>query len=322
MEKNRPAEVTVPPAAKRSPGLLGVLLFALTLALASGCSVRKIAVNKLGNALAGSGTTFATDDDPELVKAAVPFSLKLMESLLAENPNHKGLLFAAASGFTQYGYAFVQQDADEMESEDLAKATVLRERARRLYLRARDYGLRGLDASHPGFSAQLRTTPQTATRTLSKRDVPLAYWTAASWAAAISVSKDDPARIGEIPQMEALMDRALELDESFDQGAIHCFLITYEMARQGAAGDPTERAQKHFERAMELSHSRLAGPLVALAEAVSVQKQDLKQFDDMLQRALAINPDAEPESRLVNLVMQRRARWLRSQRELLFLIPE
>src|SRR5512137_791915 len=113
--------------------------------LSSGCSVKRVAVNKVGDALAGGGTTFASDDDPELVKAAVPFSLKLMESLLNESPRHEGLLLAAASGFTQYAYAFVQEDADEMEDKDLAAAEELRGRARRLYLRAHNYGLRGLD---------------------------------------------------------------------------------------------------------------------------------------------------------------------------------
>ena len=73
--------------------LLVALVFCL---LATGCSIKRIAVNKLGDALAGGGTTFASDDDPDLVKAAVPFSLKLMESLLAESPRHKGLLFATA----------------------------------------------------------------------------------------------------------------------------------------------------------------------------------------------------------------------------------
>ena len=97
-----------------------VLLLCLCVCLAGGCSVRKMAVNKLGNALAESGTTFASDDDPELVKAAVPFALKLMESLLAESPEHEGLLFATSSGFTQYAYAFVQQEADELEERDHA----------------------------------------------------------------------------------------------------------------------------------------------------------------------------------------------------------
>ena len=104
----------------------------------TGCSLKRYAVNQVGNALASGGSTFARDDDPELVRAAVPFSLKLMESLLAESPRHRGLLFATSSGFTQYAYAFIQQDADELEDKDLAAAKALRVRAKRLYLRARD----------------------------------------------------------------------------------------------------------------------------------------------------------------------------------------
>ena len=69
--------------------VLRIWITALVLSLAgSGCSVRRLAINKLGDALSGSGGAFASDDDPELVKAAAPFSLKLMESLLAESPRH------------------------------------------------------------------------------------------------------------------------------------------------------------------------------------------------------------------------------------------
>lgn len=287
-----------------------------------GCSIRKLAVNKLGDALAGGGTTFASDDDPELVKSAVPFSLKLMESLLNESPKHKGLLFATSSGFTQYGYAFVQQDADELETKDFAAAEAMRARAKRIYLRARNYGLRGLEVAHRGFTNQLATQPRAAVAKLVKRDVPQAYWTAAAWGAAVSLSKNDPEIIAQIPQMEALIDRALELDESWGDGAIHSFLINYEMSRQGAEGDPVVRARKHFERALALTKGRQAGPLVTFAEAVCIEKQDAKQFEELLNRALAINPDTQPETRLVNLVMQRRARWLLSRQEDLFLTVE
>src|SRR5215471_9957059 len=116
----------------RLPGCLALLATLLF----SGCSVRKFAVNKLGDSLANSGTTFASDNDPDFVGQAVPFSLKLIEGLLAESPKHRGLLFAAASGFTQYSYVWVQEPADEVESADLEKSTVLRVRARSLYLRA------------------------------------------------------------------------------------------------------------------------------------------------------------------------------------------
>ena len=97
------------------------LLLAIA-AVSSGCSIKKIAVNKLGDSLADSGTTFASDDDPDLVGEALPFSLKLMEGLLAENPRHRGLLLAASSGFTQYAYVYVQQDAERMEDQDQARA--------------------------------------------------------------------------------------------------------------------------------------------------------------------------------------------------------
>ena len=297
-------------------------LFALVGLLATGCSIRRLAVNKVGDALAGGGTTFASDDDPELVKAAVPFSLKLMESLLAESPRHRGLLFATASGFTQYAFAFVQQDADEIQDRDLAAAEVLRARARRLYLRARDYGLRGLAVAHANFAAKLQADPKAAVALARTRDVPLLYWTATAWAAAISLAKDDPHLIADIPQVEALIDRALALNEAYDSGAIHGFLINYEMVRQDTKGDPAARARQHFERAMALSHGWQAGPLVTFAEAVCVQKQNLREFDARLNQALAINADTHPEVRLVNLVMQRRARWLLARRGDLFLIPD
>jgi len=300
-----------------------VLLAGLALCCAgSGCSIRRYALNKAADALAESGATFASDDDPELIKAAAPFSLKLMESFLAENPRHPGLLAAAASGFTQYAYAFVQEDADEAEPTDLAAAEALRTRARRLYLRAKGYGLRGLEVKHPGFGKALLADPKAAVRSATKADVLLLYWTASAWASGISLSKDDPEMVGQIAAMEALIQRALDLDESYGKGAIHSFMISYEMSRPGAAGDPVARARHHFERALALSHGIDASPFVALAEAVTIQKQDVKEFESLLNRALAINPEANPDSRLVNTVMQRRARWLLSRESELFLPNE
>lgn len=285
----------------------------------NGCSIRRYAMNKAADAIAQSGTTFASDDDPELIKAAAPFSLKLMESFLAENPRHTGLLSAAASGFTQYSFAFPQQEADEIEERDLAAAEALRTRARKLYLRAQRYGLRGLEVKHPGFTKNLLANPKLAVRVVTKMEVPLLYWTAAAWGSAISLSKNNPELVGQIPAMEALIDRALELDESYGNGAIHSFLISYEMSRQGLVGDPAGRARKQFERALELSRGKDASPFVALAEAVTIKKQDSKEFEALLNRALAIDPDANPDTRLVNTIMQRRARWLLSRKADLFL---
>jgi len=278
--------------------------------LAGGCSVEKYAIEKLGDALARSGSVYASDDDPELVREAAPFSLKLIESVLAEDPEHDGLLLAACSGFTQYAFAFVQQDADEIEARSVARATELRARARKLYARAVRYGVRGLEVRHPGFESALRSGPIAALAPMREEDVPFLYWTASAWAARISLAKDDPETVADLPLVEALLDRALELDEDFGSGAIHTLLISYESTRPGGSSGVEARARAHFERAIELSGGHLASPMVALAEAVAIPRQDRKEYEALLRRALAIDADARPEQRLENLVYQRRARWL------------
>src|SRR6266849_1812601 len=293
-----------------------ILAFALT-----GCSVRRFAINKLGDSLANSGTTFASDNDPEFVGQAVPFSLKLMEGLLAESPKHRGLLFAAASGFTQYSYVYVQQPAEEIESADIEKSAALRARARNLYLRARDYGLRGLEAKHRGFTVALHENPKSGVRVARAADVPLLYWTAVSWGAALSLSKDQPELVAEQPQIESLIDRAYQLDAEYEHGVIEQFLISYESARHGVKGDFAVRCKEHFDRAVQLSTGQLASPFVAYAESVSIQKQNRTEFDSLLKKALEVDPDARPEWRLSNLIMQRRARWLLSRQDELFLEP-
>lgn len=286
----------------------------------SGCSARRYAINKLGDALSGSGTAFASDNDPQLIRDAVPFSLKLMESLLAESPRHRGLLLATCSGFTQYTYAFVHQDADQLETTDFAASTELRNRARRLYLRARDYGLRGLELAHRDFATALRANPRGAVRSARKADVPFLYWTAAAWGAAISVSKDQPEIIADQPIVEALIDRAYQLDAGFDHGAIHAFLIAYEPARPGVSkAVAAEKARAHLAQAVELTGGQFAGPFVSYAETISVRQQNRGEFESLLKRALAIDVNERPEWRLKNIILQQRARWLLSRVDDLFI---
>ena len=300
----------LPRPAQRFPrGVVLALLLGL-LAGNTGCSVKRLAINQLGDALSNGSGSFATDDDPELIRDAAPFSLKLMESLLIEAPGHRELLQALASGFTQYAYAFADQPADELEEKDLAAANAGHQRAKRLYQRARDYGLRGLEARHPGFEKSLRTNPATAVRVTKKADVHLLYWTAASWAASISHSKESPDAFADLPLAAVLIDRALALDPGFDHGAIHSFLITFELARPGAGPDAVAKSRQHFARAVELSGGNQAGPFVALAESVALKEQNGAEFKALLERAIAVKVDIHPEWRLVNTLMQRRAKWL------------
>ena len=287
--------------------------------IASGCSVKKVAVDAMADAIAESGDSYAGDNDIEFVGSATPFGLKTMEGLLQEAPEHRGLLLAVTRGFTQYAYVYIEQEATEIESIDVDLAYRQRDRARLMYLRARDYGLRGLAVEHPRIAADIRRDPDEILSDTSIEDVPLLYWTAVSWAASISLSKDDPASVADLPVVESLIKRAYLLEPTFDNGALHVFLISYEMSQRGLREGAEERARAHFRQALALSRGLQAAPYVAHAEAISIVLNNHDEYRKMLGLALAVDVNADPTNRLANLVMQRRARWLLANQELYFL---
>ncbi len=297
----------------------GIAVIALILSLA-GCSVKRIAVNKLGNALSSGGSSYETDDDPDLVGDALPFSLKLIESLLAESPKHKGMLMAAASGFTQYSRAFVEQRSDEVQKDDLERSEAMRARARRLYARAHRYGMRGLEAGYPGIAAAIEDDPEKAVARVRKQDAELLYWAAASLGLEISASNVDPHMIVRLPVVDAMIQRVVELDEKWGEGAVPEFLISMEGVRAGVTKEEMLKAMRgHFERSLTLSGGSHASLFVSFAENASVPAQNRAEFQSMLEKALAVNVDLKPANRLANLVAQRRAQWLRRRIDELFL---
>jgi predicted anti-sigma-YlaC factor YlaD len=275
-------------------------------------------LHKVAEAVSYGGEGFATDDDPDLVRDSLPFALKAMESLLDGQPDHRGLLTSLARGFTQYSAAFVWQDAVEASDPEVSRAG--RDRARRFYQRAREYGLRGLSVGRPEFREKFAADPEVAASKMEREDVPLLFWAGVSWSLAISTAQDDPEMLGDLPRCEILMRRALTLQEDFDGGAIHEYFIAFEGGRPEAMGGSTAKARRHFEAAMRISRGRKVSPLVTLAETVSVRAQDRKEFLELLDRALSFDARGEaPEYRLANLVAQRKARWLKGRADDLFL---
>jgi len=294
----------------RVPSLVLALALLLLLPLAlSSCSVKRWAVRSVANTLTSGVDVYGTDEDPELVRDALPFGLKTMESLLAVVPDHEGLLLTLCKGFTQYSYAFVQAEGDLLVNSDYPRATALHERALRLFSRARGYGLRGLEKRCRGISTELQLDPVKAAARIQKRDLPMLYWTAASWGSAISLGKDHPELLADLPAIRALMERGLALDEGYEGGAIHEALILLD-ALPEAMGGSEARARGHFARAVALSKDTRASPYVTLATTVSVLKQDRGEFVALLDRALEFDPDRDPAQRLVTIVLQRKARAL------------
>ncbi len=289
------------------------------LLVVSGCSLRKLAVNTLADALAGSSSAFATDEDPELIRDALPFALKTIEALLGEAPENTGLLVSACQGFVLYATGFVELEADRLEATSYRQAKHQHERALKLYLRARGYCFQALDLTLPDAREALVRGTEGALDNTRPEHVRLLYWTAASWGSTIAAGLDRPELVADLPAVRVLLERALELDDDYDRGALHDAMMVLEFAEIQSGAGSLERAREHFERALELSDGTRASTYVTWANSVSVREQNRQEFQRLLEQALAIDPDKDVDYRLVNLIQQDRARWLLDQADELFL---
>ncbi|HRI50091.1 MAG TPA: TRAP transporter TatT component family protein [Pseudomonadota bacterium] len=307
-------------------GVLAWSLWALFVVVQSGCSIRTYALCGAADALSGTSGGLGTDDDPVLVRDAAPFGLKTMESLAASLPDHRPIRLALASGFAQYSYAFVNQDADRAEDKDIAQARVLWKRARRLYLRARNYALAGLDIAHPGSRAALlggdRAGWQAALGKMVAADVPYLYWCAASWGLAVSTAKDDANLIGDLPAVDMIMQRAMALQPDYDEGAIYEFYVSFDAARSKQQGGGPERAKQDLEQAQKLGKGYKLGSIVSYAEGVLISEQKKSEFVQLLRKVVETDVYSEEpawkQQRLANIIAQQRAQWLLSRLSDLF----
>jgi hypothetical protein len=117
--------------------------------------------------------------------------------------------------------------------------------------------------------------------------------------------------LARIPEVEALLERSLELDADWNSGALHEFWIV--LAGTKPIKPDAEKVSGHFNRALDLSKGQRASLFISFAESVHVPQQNRNEFTRFMQRALAIDADGTKQNRLLNLVAQRRARWLLSR---------
>jgi hypothetical protein len=273
-------------------------------------------LNRMADALTSTAAAFTRDNDPEFVRQAAPSTLKMIEMLLEQSPEHEGLLMTACSGFTQYAYAFLQSDADAAEPGSAA-ARELRGRGAAMYDRARGYCVRALAVRHPAVQRGLQGDAHAVLASMTAADVPALYWTAVAWGGALTLAENRLLRLQELATVRALFVRALQLDEDWEGGAIHEAMIAMESLPPLLGGSPV-RAKEHFDRAVALSNGGSAFAYVTMATGVAQPAKDRREFERLLRAAIAVDPAQRPSLRLANLIAQKRARYLLAQIDRLF----
>ncbi len=302
--------------------VLSLLLISVGLA-ASGCGalLKRTTVASATEIFRDGMEAFYREGDLLLAEQALASNLKLLEVFLQASPDNTDLLLQASQGFGAYAFAFVE-DKIARHHTDSKLHRLHRERARRLYLRGRDYGLQVLTLRVQALSAALTTdlpTFRTTLQTLQKEDVPSLFWTAYGWAGAINWSRDRPDMVADIPRVLAMMHRVLELDEAYFFGGPHLFFGVYYASRSRTLGGDPMQAKFHFDKALELTGAKSLLVPLFIADPYAVQIQDRALFENQIRLILHAPDDLSPEQQLLNQVAKARAQLLLARVDELFL---
>ncbi len=319
--KNGKRDAVRRPATRRTAA--GFILVAF-LGTAS-CSLEKMALKKVAGMLTStsSGTVFTGDNDPELVGDALPFALKLYESLLVSLPTHDGLRLTTGRLYIMYANAFIQTPADMTPRQEIEAKEALLQRAKNLYFRGRDILLVALLRKNPLLLEQLKARKyEEALAPYGPKDIDFLYWAAVGWIGAFAADPFDMKQLTALPEAGALMERVVALDLHYGQGAIDVFYIMYYGSLPQYMGGDLGKARAHFEKAMAAASRGDTSPLLSMATTVSVKEQKAGEFKALLSRVLEVEVDKYPEYRLVNTLNQRKARWLLEHIDDYFVIIE
>jgi len=302
-----------------------IILLSSAWMMLSGCSINKLAMNKVADILAGgeTGTVFTSDNDPEFVGDALPFAIKMYESLLASLPKHPDLIVTTGSLYIMYANAFLYTPASMMKEEMYREQDRLMKRAKNMYLRGRNIILKGIERRHDGFSALLEKKEfGKILKMMKKEDAPFLYWAAAGWVGAFSIDPFDMELGITLPRAAGLMEMVLQVDPEYEKSAIYDFYISYYGSLPEYMGGSSEKARESFKKSVEHSGGKLAAPFVSLATTVSIKTQNLREFRELLKKAAEFDVEISPEDRLVNILNIRKAKWYLENEEDFFLVTD
>lgn len=293
-------------------------------------SCKSMISNKIGDSVAGADKNgvavpkktdapdmmmaFMGEKDPQIIAEVLPMIVKMYEILALQNPGHQGLQIMSGQLNVMYGNLCVQTPAEKLPIAELEKQVAEFNRAKYHYLKGRQSILNVFESRWPGFEKAFLSSDADLIKSyvskIKKDDVNAAYW--AGGASLISWSLDplDIDMLSSIQGPVALLEAAAALDPNYNKGAIWDALCQFYTAAPVDFGGDYERGLECYEKALKASGGSSPGIYITYAQSVCKPSGDRDGFIESLNKALAINPDDDPSSRLMCVLNQQKAQYL------------
>lgn len=287
---------TMPPAHR-----LNIVFLALAFGLGTAClSSQRIMEEKAPALFRGVALSANRQSDVALVRQGIPAYLMLIDGMIQNNPPPKDLLLAGAQAYAAYASVLEEDEQD---------------RAAYLSGRAKQYALQALELTPPFQDALGRSLDvfQERLNQTGKEDVPVLFWVGSIWGGWIAAGSEGAEAMADLPWVEALMERVLQLDPGYHYGGSHLFKAVLLSARPEAFGGNLQKAGEHFQKARAYGGGKFLLTDVYYAQYYARQTLNRDLFVSTLKQVLETPAHIEADLTLSNTLAQRKAKRLLAQ---------
>ena len=258
---------------------------------------KKLTVGATATLLEEVARASSKQSDLRILREGMPAYLMLIDGMIQAWPDNDQLLMAGAQSYSSFASLFVEDHEKEY--------------ANSLYARGKHYALRSLEMR--GFKEPLQRPFddfKQALKRLGKKDTPYLFWAATCWANWIRLNLDSMEALSELPRVEWMMNRVLEVDEGFYYGGPHLFMGIWFASRPKIAGGDLQMAREHFLKALDLGQGKFLMAYVYYAKYYAQKMMDRELFVSTLQKVLETPAETSPDLILVNTVAKKEAKEL------------
>ena len=274
-----------------------IILLLITSILLSACSMDRMLVRSSVPLIESGVEALNHETDLDLAEDSIPANLNMLQGMIKIDPENALLRTYAAQAFYGLAYGFNEDTQPERASD--------------FYQRGLMHGLVALEING---AKDLMNTPiadfEKQVSRLKKADVAAMFWTASNWAKWIDMHRDDPEAIAQLARATALMQRVIDLEDSFYYGGAHMFFGVYYGSRAPLLGGNFDKSLQHFDRAREITDGKLLIADLLQAQYLARQQQDQQDFHQRLTAIINAPDDLMPELGLQNQIAKRKAALL------------
>jgi TRAP transporter T-component len=281
----------------------------------TGCSPRHMVVDEFAAMVRTGMPAIEQEDDLYLLAQAMPSQIKLLETVLVNDPNNRELLVLLARLYGGYAFAILETELEARRLNQPAVVKVgltddqLEHSVARYFETGAGYALRALETRHPKARGLLNglQTADSFISSLGAPDVPALFWYGFNLGGFVQHRLDSAAVMAKAHLVEKAMLRVVALDEAYYHAGAHLVLMVYYGSRPPVLGGSPQEARRHWQRHQQLVPGRMGLRDLYLARYVLVQEHAREAFVRCLTR-VARGADQGTDARLLEKVAAERAR--------------